>query len=254
MLAMKLTNMFYSICTEDGKETSNSDAPENNPQYTTVYVGNLAPEVRAFLVFFNFNFTFRTIPFHQLLFDWKVCKLIIFEVHYLYWRCQILHYLYHLVCSPYLFWLLCILVRYVLNSAAIPVAILFIMTFSNPQVTQLDLHRHFHALGAGVMEEVRVQRDKGFGFVRYSTHAEAALAIQMGNAQSLLCGKQIKVWISLNFWCCCYLLCNFFMVRFVMGHGFYCSHTFLALRLLRKLENILSCSDSFLSFGAGWNC
>ncbi|KAG5141808.1 hypothetical protein AAZX31_07G040000 [Glycine max] len=88
---------------EDGKETSNSDAPENNPQYTTVYVGNLAPEV-----------------------------------------------------------------------------------------TQLDLHRHFHALGAGVMEEVRVQRDKGFGFVRYSTHAEAALAIQMGNAQSLLCGKPIK--------------------------------------------------------------
>ncbi|RZB58994.1 Oligouridylate-binding protein 1B isoform B [Glycine soja] len=87
----------------DGKETSNSDAPENNPQYTTVYVGNLAPEA-----------------------------------------------------------------------------------------TQLDLHHHFHSLGAGVIEEVRVQRDKGFGFVRYSTHAEAALAIQMGNAQSLLCGKQIK--------------------------------------------------------------
>ncbi|KAL5171441.1 Oligouridylate-binding protein 1B [Glycine soja] len=87
----------------DGKETSNSDAPENNPQYTTVYVGNLAPEA-----------------------------------------------------------------------------------------TQLDLHHHFHSLGAGVIEEVRVQRDKGFGFVRYSTHVEAALAIQMGNAQSLLCGKQIK--------------------------------------------------------------
>lgn len=61
------------------------------------------------------------------------------------------------------------------------------------QVTQLDLHRHFHALGAGMIEEVRVQRDKGFGFVRYSTHAEAALAIQMGNAQSILCGKPIKV-------------------------------------------------------------
>ncbi|TYH48414.1 hypothetical protein ES332_D10G065500v1 [Gossypium tomentosum] len=88
---------------EDGKETTNTEAPENNPQYTTVYVGNLAPEV-----------------------------------------------------------------------------------------TQLELHRHFHALGAGVIEEVRVQRDKGFGFVRYSTHAEAALAIQMGNAQSYLCGKQIK--------------------------------------------------------------
>ncbi|XP_014516580.1 oligouridylate-binding protein 1B isoform X2 [Vigna radiata var. radiata] len=87
----------------DGKEVSNSDAPENNLQYTTVYVGNLASEV-----------------------------------------------------------------------------------------TQLDLHRHFHSLGAGVIEEVRVQRDKGFGFVRYSNHAEAALAIQMGNAQSLLLGKQIK--------------------------------------------------------------
>ncbi|KAF5931725.1 hypothetical protein HYC85_027896 [Camellia sinensis] len=66
---------------------------------------------------------------------------------------------------------------------------------NNPQyttVTQLDLHRHFHTLGAGVIEEVRIQRDKGFGFVRYSTHAEAALAIQMGNTQSILYGKQIK--------------------------------------------------------------
>ncbi|KAL9463652.1 hypothetical protein AB3S75_001462 [Citrus x aurantiifolia] len=90
---------------EDGKETPNTEAPENNPQYTTVYVGNLAPEV-----------------------------------------------------------------------------------------TQLDLHRHFHSLGAGVIEEVRVQRDKGFGFVRYSTHAEAALAIQMGNTtqSSYLFGKQMK--------------------------------------------------------------
>ncbi|KAE8696386.1 Oligouridylate-binding protein 1B [Hibiscus syriacus] len=54
---------------------------------------------------------------------------------------------------------------------------------NNPQyttVTQHELHRHFHALGAGVIEEVRVQREKGFGFVRYSTHGEAALAIQMG--------------------------------------------------------------------------
>ncbi|XP_076925239.1 oligouridylate-binding protein 1B-like [Bidens hawaiensis] len=89
---------------EDGKEpTNSSDAPENNPQYTTVYVGNLAPEV-----------------------------------------------------------------------------------------TQLELHRHFHSLGAGVIKEVRVQRDKGFGFVRYNNHTEAALAIQMGNTQSILYGKQIK--------------------------------------------------------------
>lgn len=29
---------------EDSQETTNDDAPENNPQYTTVYVGNLAPE------------------------------------------------------------------------------------------------------------------------------------------------------------------------------------------------------------------
>lgn len=64
------------------------------------------------------------------------------------------------------------------------------------QVTQLDLHRHFHSLGVGVIEEVRLQRDKGFGFVRFNTHAEAALAIQMGNTQSNLCGRQIKVWFS----------------------------------------------------------
>ncbi|GAB4853676.1 ubiquitin-specific protease ubp1 [Ancistrocladus abbreviatus] len=87
---------------EEVQEKTNDDAPENNPQFTTVYVGNLAPEV-----------------------------------------------------------------------------------------TSLDLHRHFHGLGAGVIEDVRVQRDKGFGFVRYSTHAEAARAIQRGNAQVLF-GKPIK--------------------------------------------------------------
>ncbi|CAN6933277.1 unnamed protein product [Brassica oleracea] len=32
------------------------------------------------------------------------------------------------------------------------------------QVTQLDLHRMFHTLSAGVIEEVGVQLDKGFGF------------------------------------------------------------------------------------------
>lgn len=60
------------------------------------------------------------------------------------------------------------------------------------QVTSVDLHQHFHSLNAGTIEDVRVQRDKGFGFVRYSTHAEAALAIQMGNAR-ILFGKPIKV-------------------------------------------------------------
>ncbi|ERN05592.1 oligouridylate-binding protein 1 isoform X2 [Amborella trichopoda] len=87
---------------EGSQEAPNEDAPENNPAYTTVYVGNLAPEV-----------------------------------------------------------------------------------------SQLELHRQFHALGAGVIEEVRVQRDKGFGFVRYSNHSEAALAIQIGNGR-ILCGKPIK--------------------------------------------------------------
>ncbi|CAD5185660.1 unnamed protein product [Musa acuminata subsp. malaccensis] len=87
---------------EDGQEYTNDDGPENNPQYTTVYVGNLAHEV-----------------------------------------------------------------------------------------TQVDLHRYFHALGAGVIEDVRIQRDKGFGFVRYSSHSEAALAIQMGNGR-IFCGKPIK--------------------------------------------------------------
>jgi len=67
------------------------------------------------------------------------------------------------------------------------------------QTTQLDLHRHFHNLGAGAIEEVRVQRDKGFGFVRYSTHAEAALAIQLGNSHNLLLGKQIKVRHSVTY-------------------------------------------------------
>ncbi|KVI12234.1 hypothetical protein Ccrd_009379 [Cynara cardunculus var. scolymus] len=32
---------------DDGQEKTNEDAPENNPQYTTVYVGNLAPEVTS---------------------------------------------------------------------------------------------------------------------------------------------------------------------------------------------------------------
>ncbi|KAK4432783.1 Oligouridylate-binding protein 1 [Sesamum alatum] len=87
---------------EDGQEKRKEDGPENNPQYTTVYVGNLAPEV-----------------------------------------------------------------------------------------TLVDLHRHFHALGAGTIEDVRIQRDKGFGFIRYSSHAEAARAIKMGNAR-IFFGKPVK--------------------------------------------------------------
>lgn len=65
------------------------------------------------------------------------------------------------------------------------------------QVSQAELHRQFHALGAGVIEEVRVQRDKGFGFVRYHSHDEAARAIQMANGR-IVCGKSMKV-IILSF-------------------------------------------------------
>ncbi|OIW19345.1 hypothetical protein TanjilG_03479 [Lupinus angustifolius] len=101
---VELTN-----ATSEGKELTRDDAPEKNLQYTTVYVGNLAPEAR-------------------------IMKL---------------------------------------------------------QVTSVDLHHHFHALGAGTIADVRVQRGKGFGFVRYSTHAEAALAIQIGNAR-ILFGKPVK--------------------------------------------------------------
>ncbi|CAI0438846.1 unnamed protein product [Linum tenue] len=94
--------VLTSGSSEGGQETSNEEAPENNPAYTTVYVGNLSHEV-----------------------------------------------------------------------------------------TQAELHCHFHALGVGVIEEVRVQRDKGFGFVRYNTHEEAASAIRMGNGK-IVHGKPMK--------------------------------------------------------------
>ncbi|RWV99402.1 hypothetical protein GW17_00037690 [Ensete ventricosum] len=80
------------------------------------------------------------------------------------------------------------------------------------QVSQLDLHRHFHALGAGVIEEVRIQRDKGFGFVRYSNHSEAALAIQMGNGR-ILCGKPIKARTAARYF---FLLFLFFFSLFLL--------------------------------------
>lgn len=41
-----------------------------------------------------------------------------------------------------------------------------------------------------------MQRDKGFGFVRYNTHDEAAIAIQMGNGR-IIRGKSMKVIKSL---------------------------------------------------------
>ncbi|XP_042398143.1 RNA-binding protein 208-like isoform X2 [Zingiber officinale] len=65
------------------------------------------------------------------------------------------------------------------------------------EVTQTELHLQFHILGAGVIEEVRIQRDKGFGFVRYGSHDEAALAIQMANGR-IVCGKSMKIQLLLQ--------------------------------------------------------
>lgn len=78
-------------------------------------------------------------------------------------------------------------------------------------------------LGAGVLEEVRVQRDKGFGFVRYSTHAEAALAIQMGNNQSIIFGKPIKVYLAFT-WKSCFAIL-IFSIQILVGKclSFYAS-------------------------------
>lgn len=39
-------NCSIFLHADDGQERTNDDAPENNAQYTTVYVGNLAPEAR----------------------------------------------------------------------------------------------------------------------------------------------------------------------------------------------------------------
>lgn len=49
----------FIYCAEDGQETKNEDAPENNPQYTTVYVGNLSPEARIHL---KFHFKSSNVP------------------------------------------------------------------------------------------------------------------------------------------------------------------------------------------------
>lgn len=140
-----LKTLACVFAAEDGKDTSSGDAPETNAQYTTVYVGNLAPEVKKEKASFG--------DFRDSVVDLTIRHLYLF--------------FYIKLCIFNICWIF--------------------------QVSQVDLHRHFHSLGAGVIEEVRVQRDKGFGFVRYSTHAEAALAIQMGNTHSYLSGRPMKV-------------------------------------------------------------
>ncbi|KAK6773893.1 hypothetical protein RDI58_029132 [Solanum bulbocastanum] len=62
----------------------------------------------------------------------------------------------------------------------------------------LDLHPNIHELGAGVIEEyVHIQRDKGFGFIRYNSHAEVAQAIHFGNVVNLTTLLASKLWMSL---------------------------------------------------------
>lgn len=56
------------------------------------------------------------------------------------------------------------------------------------QVTPEELHEFFNGLGAGAIEDVQIARRRGYGFVRYSNHEEAALAIQAAD------GKIIRGW------------------------------------------------------------
>ena len=145
-LRIETTNSIRSILScyaKAGKENSNEDGPENNPLFTTVYVGGIPHEV--------------------ILFQWNVCCL-----SWLYIDFSICSY----KCPP--------------------------ISWLRHQATNNDVHLFFHSLGVGSIEEVRVTRDKCFGFVRYSTHEEAALAIQMGNGQ-LIGGRPIRVYLVWTF-------------------------------------------------------
>lgn len=63
----------FDISAEDGKETVNSDAPENNPQYTTVYVGNLAPEARYLILICVFSPIFLKKVYVDTCKNWASC-------------------------------------------------------------------------------------------------------------------------------------------------------------------------------------
>lgn len=112
------------------------------------------------------------------------------------------------------------------------------------QVTSVDLHRHFHLLGSGTIEDVRVQRDKGFGFVRYSTHAEAALAIQMGNAR-IVCGKPIKVYSYDGF----FYWCGIFVFPFWISSFDYYRMSMLVFCDLHRMA--FCCPFSFIQLFSG---
>ncbi|KAK6152027.1 hypothetical protein DH2020_014662 [Rehmannia glutinosa] len=58
-----------------------------------------------------------------------------------------------------------------------------------PEVTSVELHHHFHARRVGTIEDIRIQRDKGFGFIRYPVAMLKQPAIQMGNARLFLANQ-----------------------------------------------------------------
>ncbi|KAI5071160.1 hypothetical protein GOP47_0013411 [Adiantum capillus-veneris] len=59
------------------------------------------------------------------------------------------------------------------------------------KASQEELQEMFNGLGVGSIEDVQIARDKGYGFVRYSTHEEAALAIQAADGL-IICEKRVK--------------------------------------------------------------
>lgn len=62
-----------------------------------------------------------------------------------------------------------------------------------------------------------MQRDKGFGFVRYNTHEEAAMAIQMANGR-IIHGKSMKVIVFSFLWSHSF---DAFLILFFSAHGCY---------------------------------
>ena len=65
---------FLFIFVEEGLEITTDDAPEKNPQYTTVYVGNLAPEARV--IFFRL-LTFLYWQFYSFVHRWRMFQYYI---------------------------------------------------------------------------------------------------------------------------------------------------------------------------------
>ena len=58
-----------------------------------------------------------------------------------------------------------------------------------PEATEESLRQIFHSYGT--IEEVRIQKDKSFGFVRYQTHDQATRAI-ISASGTVLCNRTIK--------------------------------------------------------------